>query len=63
MKTLESLAATFASDPNTRTITVARELTKLHEEVVAGSPDEVLAYFTREVIHQKGEFVVLVSRG
>jgi len=41
------------------TIMVARELTKLHEEVVAGAPDEVLKFFTDTPIKQKGEFVII----
>jgi len=57
MKALQALAE---SAPQKR-ITIAREITKLHEEVVQGSPSEVLAYFTASTEHQKGEFVVMVS--
>lgn len=63
MKTLDALVATFTTSEGNPTITVARELTKLHEEVVQGTPEVVREYFMTEVIHQKGEFVVLVSRG
>lgn len=59
MKTLEALASYQAS--GTCLVTVARELTKLHEEVVAGTPEEVLEYFKDHPDHQKGEFVVIVS--
>ena len=57
MKTLEALDDLSIN----RRIVVARELTKLHEEVVHGTPAEVLAYFIEHPDHQKGEFVVIVS--
>jgi 16S rRNA (cytidine1402-2'-O)-methyltransferase len=41
-------------------IVIGRELTKLFEEFVRGSPEEVLAHFSKKAI--KGEFVVVVSR-
>jgi 16S rRNA (cytidine1402-2'-O)-methyltransferase len=63
MKTLESLKEHLgAHSTGNRTITIARELTKMHEEVVQGSPEEVLAYFTENPDHIRGEFVVLVSK-
>lgn len=58
MKTLEALP-TFLL-PDSRVI-IAREITKMHEEVVAGTPEEVLAYFTEHPDHVRGEFVVLVE--
>jgi 16S rRNA (cytidine1402-2'-O)-methyltransferase len=57
IKTLESLSATHL----TAMLTVGRELTKLHEEVVVGTPAEVLAHFTLAPIKQKGEFVIMFS--
>lgn len=45
-----------------RTVTLARELTKLHEEVLTGSAEELRAQLASEPIKQKGEFVVIVSR-
>jgi 16S rRNA C1402 (ribose-2'-O) methylase RsmI len=36
-------------------------ITKIHEEVVQGSPEEVLQYFTDHPDHVRGEFVVLVD--
>lgn len=54
MKALESLCVHEGA-----TVMVARELTKLHEEVVVGSPEEVLAHFTHTPIKQKGEFVII----
>lgn len=65
MKTLESLAELDWSrsdlvrkEPK---IIIARELTKLFEEVVTGSPEEVLQYFIDHPDHVRGEFVVLVA--
>ena len=67
MKTLESLVEHL----NPRTVlgklpedgprvTIARELTKMHEEVVQGTPEEVFQYFTDHPDHVRGEFVVMV---
>lgn len=58
MKTLESLNATL---PPTAKVMVARELTKLFEEVVSGTPAEVLSYYTTHPDKVRGEFVVIVS--
>jgi len=41
-------------------VTIARELTKIHEEVVAGSIQEMQAYFAKHPDHIRGEFVVIV---
>src|SRR5690606_18935727 len=48
--------------PPNRMIVVARELTKIFEEVVRGTPDELIAYFEVDKDKQKGEFVVIVPR-
>ncbi len=73
MKTLESLVVFLSSDigdahgtidgkpDNMKKVTVCRELTKVFEEVVSGSPEEVLAYFTKHTDKVRGEFVVIVS--
>lgn len=42
-------------------VTVLRELTKLHEEVVAGTPEEVAARFAERPDTVRGEFVVIVE--
>ena len=42
-------------------VTIARELTTIHEEVVAGTPDEVLDHFTIHSDTVRGEFVVIVE--
>jgi 16S rRNA (cytidine1402-2'-O)-methyltransferase len=56
LKSLHSLAETVPE----RRIVVGRELTKMFEELVHGSPAEVEAYFTDHPMKVKGEFVVLV---
>ena len=42
-------------------VTIARELTKIYEEFIVGSPQEVLDILESDTNHQKGEFVVIVS--
>ena len=60
MKMLSSL--TNVLEKNTHhSIIVARELTKIYEEVVRGSAIEVLSYFENHPDHVRGEFVVIVS--
>jgi 16S rRNA (cytidine1402-2'-O)-methyltransferase len=58
MKTLESLKENLDVEQK---VIVARELTKMFEEVVAGSPTEVLQYFIDHTDHVRGEFVVMVA--
>jgi 16S rRNA (cytidine1402-2'-O)-methyltransferase len=55
MKTLESLK----SIPNR--VTIVREITKIFEEVLQGSAEEVEKILTDIPEKQKGEFVVIVS--
>ena len=57
-KTLTSLRDVL---PESRTVLVFRELTKLHEQVVEGSAADVAAYFAAHPEHVRGEFVVVVS--
>ncbi len=56
-KTLESLVEHCP----TKTVTVFRELTKMFESRVSGTPSEVQAYFTAHPDEVRGEFVVIVS--
>jgi 16S rRNA (cytidine1402-2'-O)-methyltransferase len=42
-------------------VVVARELTKIHEEVVSGSAKEMQAYFAMHPEAVRGEFVVIVA--
>ncbi len=56
LRTLEDLAESFGKE---RRISVARELTKLHEEFWRGSIEEAIAYFTDHV--PKGEFTLVLE--
>jgi 16S rRNA (cytidine1402-2'-O)-methyltransferase len=58
LKTLESLKKHCDSS---RRILVAREITKLHEEEVLGTPEEVEAHFLNHPDRVRGEFVVVVN--
>jgi 16S rRNA (cytidine1402-2'-O)-methyltransferase len=58
IKTLEALVALL---PNERRIGIFRELTKIYEEAVVGSPEEVLKHFYENEEKQRGEFVVIVE--
>jgi 16S rRNA (cytidine1402-2'-O)-methyltransferase len=58
MKTLETLSTVL---PPTASVTVGRELTKLFEEVVQGTPALVLAHFLAKPETVRGEFVVIVG--
>ncbi len=58
MKTLGKLAEILSES---RRVVVARELTKIHEEFVRGTPQEVLNYYTEHADKVRGEFVVVVS--
>jgi 16S rRNA (cytidine1402-2'-O)-methyltransferase len=55
-KLLEELSALEASN-----VIIARELTKIHEEVITGTPVEVQAHFTAHPDTVRGEFVVVVT--
>ncbi len=57
LKALESLDK-FC--PNKKVI-IARELTKIFEEFVSGSPKELLTYFKENAEKVRGEFVVMVA--
>ncbi len=56
LKTLEQLAAVFGKQ---RKASVSRELTKIHEETVNATLDELLVYFTKKGV--KGEIVLVVA--
>ncbi len=57
-KALTSLAEVLAPS---RRIAVARELTKVHEELIRGSVAQVQAHFTAHPDAIRGEFVVIVA--
>ncbi|MBA2729060.1 MAG: 16S rRNA (cytidine(1402)-2'-O)-methyltransferase, partial [Parachlamydiaceae bacterium] len=54
-KTLEQLAAL----DNTRTVAIARELTKIHEEILHGNAMEVLAMLNED--RCRGEIILLIK--
>lgn len=62
-KTLETLTVSLHSLENAkpRQVVVARELTKLYEEVIRGKAQEVEQYFKDNKDHIRGEFVVIVE--
>lgn len=62
MKTLESLTS-HASETgqSERKVTIARELTKVFEEVISGTPEEILQYYTSNEDKVRGEFVVMIG--
>ena len=57
LKALESLKE-FSGD---RKVVIARELTKIFEQIVSGKPEEILKYFADNPDKVRGEFVVMVS--
>lgn len=57
-KTLGELASVLADQPN-RTIVIARELTKMHEEIISTTIGELAERVKTMTI--KGEFVTLIS--
>jgi len=59
MKTLDSLKLHLVE--MSKKIVVCRELTKIFEEVVSGTPEEVRIYFEIHADKVRGEFVVIVS--
>jgi 16S rRNA (cytidine1402-2'-O)-methyltransferase len=54
---LESLEKVLGSQK----VIVAREVTKMYEEVVSGTASEVLNFFSENVEKVRGEFVVMVE--
>lgn len=57
MKTLDSLKKYVGE----RRVVVAREISKIYEQIVSGTPSEVEKYFLDNQDKIRGEFVVLVS--
>ena len=41
------------------TLYVGRELTKMHEEMLTGSPEKIESLLAKDPLHQKGEFVII----
>jgi 16S rRNA (cytidine1402-2'-O)-methyltransferase len=57
IKSLESLKKYVGE----RKIVIARELSKIYEQIVSGNAEEILSYFAKNTDKVRGEFVVLVS--
>lgn len=57
MKALESLQYL----PIDWKVYVGRELTKMHEEMIVGTPVEIIGLLEAQPVRQKGEFVVIVE--
>jgi 16S rRNA (cytidine1402-2'-O)-methyltransferase len=57
LKTLETLHEIYPG----AAVLLGRELTKMHEEMLQGTPAELLAGISATPVKQKGEFVVIVS--
>ena len=58
LKTLQSLRGKI---PPNRRVGVFRELTKMHEESIVGSAEDVLRYFMENSDKVRGEFVIIVE--
>jgi len=56
IKTLQDMKAAFGGD---RYCALCRELTKLHEEVIRGTLDELCGYY--ETTEPRGEYVIVVA--
>ena len=56
IKTLKQLSEYFGTD---RRISISRELTKIHEETIRGSIEEVIEIFEEKNI--RGEFVIVIE--
>ena len=58
MKSLEQMVEFIGAD---RPVMVARELSKMHEQMVRGTAAEVLAYFTANPDKVRGEIVIVIA--
>ena len=61
MKTLETLHVDYYHNYPERTICIARELTKMYEQKVIGTIQEVHQYFIDHPEKIKGECVVVIN--
>lgn len=57
LKTLESLKKHIGK----REVVIARELTKIYEETISGSAEEIIEYFEKNPDKIRGEFVVMIE--
>lgn len=56
LKTLEQLAEVFGAQ---RKVSVSREISKIYEETLRGTTEELIAHFTTKA--PKGEFVIVID--
>ena len=56
VKTLQQFAEYFGGDRN---VSVSREISKMHEETVRGSLNEVITHFKE--VEPRGEFVIVLA--
>jgi len=61
LKTLQALNEVNSTVNRTMTVYLGRELTKIHEEMLIGTPAELLEQLTTTSEKQKGEFVVIIN--
>lgn len=61
LKLLKELEAIGVVQSPALNITICRELTKVHEEVLSGSPADLLQHFSSHPSTVRGEFVVIVE--
>lgn len=59
-RVIKNLQLLMELSPEEKHIIVGRELTKMHEEVVRGSVQDVLTYFAEYPDKVRGEFVIIV---
>jgi 16S rRNA (cytidine1402-2'-O)-methyltransferase len=45
---------------STRRVVIGKELTKIYEEIISGTPEEILKIFEANKLKTKGEFVVMI---
>ena len=57
LKAVSSLASLYPD----ATLYVGRELTKIYEEMLVGTPTSILDILTKNSVKQKGEFVIILS--
>lgn len=60
---LEKALASLTKALSKRQVTVVREISKIHESVVSGTPEEVEEHFAVHKDEIRGECVVIVSKG
>ena len=61
IKTLNSLKKHLDFGGLNRKIVIARELTKVYEEIISGTVDDLLNYFQNNLDKVRGEFVIMLE--